>query len=126
MKALIISCLLLLSSLSIGQERIGLEQVVNRVLNQNFGIQIAKIDTEIAKNQNNPGAAGYLPTLDLQATQDLGMSSARQEFLTGDVNEADNAKNRAFSAGAMLNWTFFDGFKMFATDKKLEIGRAHV
>lgn len=120
MKALIISCLLLLSSLSIGQERMGLEQVVNRVLNQNFGIQIAKIDTEIAKNQNNPGAAGYLPTLDLQATQDLGLSSARQEFLTGDVNEADNAKNQAFSAGAMINWTFFDGFKMFATDKKLD------
>ncbi|HLW30087.1 MAG TPA: TolC family protein [Brumimicrobium sp.] len=120
MRALILSSLLLLSSLTIAQEKLGLEQVVNRVLSQNFGIQIAKIDTEIAKNQNNAGAAGYLPTLELQATQDLGLSSARQEFLTGDVNEADNAKNQAFSASAMLNWTFFDGFKMFATDKKLD------
>ncbi len=120
MRALILSSILLLSSLTIAQEKLGLEQVVNRVLSQNFGIQIAKIDTEIAKNQNNAGAAGYLPTLDLQATQDLALSTARQEFISGDINEATNAKNRAFSAGAMLNWTFFDGFKMFATDKKLD------
>ena len=120
MRTLILSSLLLLSSLTIAQEKLGLEQVVNRVLSQNFGIQIAKIDAEIAKNQNNAGAAGYLPTIDAQATQDIGLSSARQEFLTGDINEADNAKNQAFSAGLMLNWTFFDGFKMFATDKKLD------
>ena len=120
MRTLILSSLLLLSSLTIAQEKLGLEQVVNRVLSQNFGIQIAKIDTEMAKNQNNAGAAGCLPTIDAQATQDIGLSSARQEFLTGDINEADNAKNRAFSAGVMLNWTFFDGFKMFATDKKLD------
>lgn len=120
MRILILSSLLLLSSLTYAQEKLGLEQVVNRVLSQNFGIQIAKIDTEIAKNENNAGAAGYLPTLDVQATQDLALSSARQVYLTGDVNEADNAKNTAFSAGVMLNWTFFDGFKMFATDKKLD------
>lgn len=120
MRILILSSLLLLSSLTIAQEKLGLEQVVNRVLSQNFGIQIAKLDTEIAKNENNAGAAGYLPTLDVQATQDLALSTARQEFISGDINEATNASNRAFSAGAMLNWTFFDGFKMFATDKKLD------
>ncbi|RYM35122.1 TolC family protein [Brumimicrobium glaciale] len=120
MRALILSSLLLLSSLTIAQEKLGLEQVVNRVLTQNFGIQIAKIDTEIAKNENNIGAAGYLPTIDLQATQDFTVSTARQEFISGDINEATNANNRAFSAGAMLNWTFFDGFKMFATDEKLD------
>jgi outer membrane protein TolC len=120
MRTLILSSLLLLSSLTIAQEKLGLEQVVNRVLTQNFGIQIAKIDTEIAKNENNIGAAGYLPTIDLQATQDFTVSTARQEFISGDINEATNANNRAFSAGAMLNWTFFDGFKMFATDEKLD------
>ena len=120
MRIFILSSLLLLSSLTYAQEKLGLEQVVNRVLSQNFGIQIAKIDTEIAKNENNVGAAGYLPTLDVQATQDLALSTARQEFISGDINEATNASNRAFSAGAMLNWTFFDGFKMFATDKKLD------
>ncbi|PKR81334.1 hypothetical protein CW751_04565 [Brumimicrobium salinarum] len=120
MRAILLISLMVLSSFSIAQEKLGLEQIVNRVLSQNFGIQMAKIDTKIAKNENNAGAAGYLPTIDVQATQDLALSSARQEFLTGDVNEATNAKNQAFSASAMLNWTFFDGFKMFATDKKLD------
>lgn len=120
MRILILSSLILLCSFSFAQEKLGLEQVINRVLSQNFGIQIAKIDTEIAKNENNIGAAGYLPTLEVVATQDLAVSTARQEFISGDVNEATNARNRAFSAGALLNWTFFDGFKMFATDEKLD------
>jgi outer membrane protein TolC len=120
MRALILISTILLSSLTIAQEKLGIEQVVNRVLSQNFGIQIAKIDTEIARNENNAGAAGYLPTIDAQVTQDLALSSARQEFITGNINEATNAFNRSFSAGVMLNWTFFDGFKMFATDKKLD------
>ncbi|WP_107039665.1 TolC family protein [Brumimicrobium mesophilum] len=120
MKILIIAGLFFLSSFSIAQEKLGLEQVVNRVLSQNFGIQIAKVDVEIAKNENNIGAAGYLPTIDADATQDLTVNTARQEFISGDVNEATNANNRAFNAGIMLNWTFFDGFKMFATDKKLD------
>ena len=120
MRILIIASLLLFSSFSIAQEKLGLEQVVNRVLSQNFGVQIAKIDTEIAKNENNIGAAGYLPTIDVEATQDLTINTARQEFISGDVNEATNANNRAFDAGVVLNWTFFDGFKMFVTDKKLD------
>ncbi len=120
MRIFILVSLILFSSITFAQEKLRLEQVVNRVLSQNFGIQLAKIDTEIAKNENNPGAAGYLPTIDVQATQDLSLSSARQEFITGDVNEAANANNRSFNAGLMLSWTFFDGFKMFATDKKLD------
>ncbi|RFC53287.1 TolC family protein [Brumimicrobium aurantiacum] len=120
MKALIISSLLIFSSIAIGQKELSLQQVVDRVLTQNFGIQISKIDAEIAKNSNNPGNAGYLPTLNIEATQDLTLNTARQEFLSGDITEATNAKNTAFSAGAVLNWTFFDGFKMFITDKKLD------
>lgn len=120
MKALIISSLLIFSSIAIGQKELSLQQIVDRVLTQNFGIQISKIDTEIAKNNNNPGNAGYLPTLNIETSQDLTLNTARQEFLSGDITEATNAKNTAFSAGAVLNWTFFDGFKMFVTDKKLD------
>jgi outer membrane protein TolC len=111
---------MLLSFVSTAQQELTFEQVVNRVLTHNYGIQLAKVDTEVAQNNNNPGNAGYLPTIDLEATQDFTISDSRQEYITGDINEATNANNRSFNAGAMLNWTFFDGFKMFATDKKLD------
>src|SRR5690606_12272074 len=63
----------------------------------------------------------YLPTISILADQNWSQTSARQEFLTGQVNEANNAKNTALNLGAALNWTFFDGFRMFARDKKLDL-----
>lgn len=119
MKYLLLSFIFLTSAWSFSQESWTLDQVINEVLQKDFGIQISKIDTAIASNNNNPGAAGYLPTINALADQNFTISSARQQFLSGQVNEAENAQNRSFDAGVELNWTFFDGFKMFATDKKL-------
>ncbi|MGM0478492.1 MAG: TolC family protein [Bacteroidota bacterium] len=119
MKYLIIILILAAGSLH-AQDSLTIEQAINRVLEHNYGIQIMKSNTEIAENNNNPGAAGYLPTIDATANQDFTINSARLEFINGDLNEANNAQNRAFDIGARLEWTIFDGFKMFATDKKLD------
>lgn len=120
MRHFILSFIILTSAYSFSQEKWTLDQVIGEVLKNDFGIQISKIDTAVAVNNNNPGAAGYLPTINAFADQNFTISSARQEFLSGQVNEANNAQNRSFDMGVELNWTFFDGFKMFATDKKLD------
>tara|TARA_B100000508_G_C11465616_1_gene282028 strand:+ start:12624 stop:13925 length:1302 start_codon:yes stop_codon:yes gene_type:complete len=119
MKYLIIILILAIGSVH-AQDSLTIEQAMNRVLEHNYGIRLMESNAEIAANNNNPGAAGYLPTLDATATQDFTINSARLEFINGDVNEANNAQNRALDIGARLNWTIFDGFKMFATDKKLD------
>jgi outer membrane protein TolC len=119
MRYLIIIVIMSVGSLH-AQDSLTFQQAVNRVLENNYGIQIAKSNTEIAANNNNPGAAGYIPTIDATANQDFTVNNARLEFINGDVNEANNAQNRAFDAGVRLDWTIFDGFKMFATDKKLD------
>jgi outer membrane protein len=107
--------------LSFNQVQYTLETFVNEVLQNNYGIRIVRNDMAIAKNNNNIGNAGYLPTIALDVRQNLTVNSARQEFLSGQTNEADNALNRSFDAGVALEWTFFDGFKMFATDKRLDL-----
>lgn len=119
MKYLIIILILAIGSVH-AQDSLTIEQAMDRVLEHNYGIRLMESNTEIAANNNNPGAAGYLPTLDATATQDFTINSARLEFINGDVNEANNAQNTALDIGARLNWTIFDGFKMFATDKKLD------
>jgi outer membrane protein len=120
MRYIILSFIILASAWTFSQEKWSLDQVIGEVLKNDFGIQISKIDSAIAANNNNPGAAGYLPTINAFVDQNFTISSARQEFLSGQVNEAENAQNRSFDVGVELNWTFFDGFKMFATDKKLD------
>jgi outer membrane protein len=106
---------------ALAQDSWTLDAVLSRVLQEDFGIRIARNKSEQATTANNPGAAGYLPQIGLAAEQSWVINSARQEFLSGQVNEADNAQNRAFSAGVMLNWTFFDGFHMFLEDKRLDL-----
>lgn len=96
------------------------ERFVAEMLEKDFGITMVRNDVQIAENNNNPGAAGYLPTLTLNADQNWSVNNTRQEFFSGQVNQSPNAKNSSTNANLRLNWTFFDGFKMFATDKKLD------
>jgi outer membrane protein len=104
-----------------GQTTLNIEGFIAEVLDKDYGIKMVKNESIIAQNDNNIGAAGYLPKLSIDATQDLTINSARQVFLGNQTNDADNAQNTAFHVGAFLDWTIFDGFKMFATDKKLDL-----
>ena len=121
MKLLVFISIFLFLNFSISQEELTVEKFISKVIENDFSIQIVKNESIIAANENNIGNAGYLPTLFLEGSQDLTLNSARQEFLGNQINEAENAQNTAFQVGALLDWTIFDGFKMFATDKKLDL-----
>lgn len=103
------------------QEKYSLERFIAEMLEKDFGILMLKNEVEIAGNNNNPAAAGYLPTIQATADQNWSSNNTRQEFFSGMVNEADAAKNTSTNAAIRLNWTFFDGFRMFATDKRLDL-----
>lgn len=97
------------------------EQAVQKTLENNFDIRIVRNNALQAENNNNPGAAGYLPTVAVNADQFFSTTNTRQELYSGQVNEKNNAKSRSLTASARLDWTFFDGFTMFATDQRLQI-----
>ncbi len=120
MKFYLFSLLFFASPLLYSQENLSLETVIAKVLEANFDLRIERNNVSIAENQNNPGQAGYLPTIGLNADQNWSINNTRQEFFSGQVNEATNAKNKSTNAALLLNWTFFDGFRMFALDKRLQ------
>lgn len=103
------------------QQKFTLATFLSTVLEQDYGIRISKNQVEQAANANNIGAAGYLPQIGVNLEQNWTINSARQEFLSGQINEANNAQNRSFAAGLLMNWTFFDGFHMFLEDKRLDL-----
>lgn len=122
MKQLVIySVLLVLPGIVVAQHTYTHEQFIAAVLEHDFDIQISSNDASIAANENNIGNAGYLPQISATADQNWSESNARQEYLSGQVNEVNGARNTALTAGVQLNWTFFDGFRMFARDKKLDL-----
>jgi outer membrane protein len=111
---------LLLSPIVDGQERYDLPALINRVLAENYQIQIVRNEEKIAANNNTPGNAGFLPTLDLQATKSQSNNNTRLQYFTGVVKESSAAKSSILNGYVIMNWMVFDGFRMFA--KKDQLG----
>jgi outer membrane protein len=121
MRFLLILVVGLFAITSQAQETYTIDSYIAEMLQKDFGITMMRNEVKIAGNENNVGAAGYLPTVGIFADQNWTDNNTRQEFFSGQLNESKSAKNTSTNAGIRLDWTFFDGFRMFATDKKLNV-----
>ncbi len=106
-------------TLAYGQDTLELSNAIQIGLENKFNIKIAEGQKEIADNNNTLGNAGFLPTLDLTASQRYTTENTTQKFISGDEQNRDGAKSNNLSAGAAINWTIFDGTKMFYTKDRL-------
>jgi len=95
------------------------EQAVAEALQKNFGILLAKNELEIAQMQNTLGNAGFMPNVSVRASELISSNNIDQRFANGLVVVSDNVGSDNFSASVNLEWTIFDGLKMFATRNRL-------
>jgi outer membrane protein len=102
------------------QELLSPSQAVEIALENNYSIRIAKNQAKVAANNATYGNAGFLPTLDVGASQNYNIQNTRQEYLSGQINERDGARSNSLNLNAALKWTLFDGLAMFATYDKLK------
>lgn len=116
----ILTTLALIPLLGFSQELLTPDQAVEIALENNYSIRIARKQAEISSNNVTYGNAGFLPAIDLGASQNNNIQNARQEYLSGQINERDNAKSNSMNLNAALNWTLFDGLAMFASYEKLK------
>ncbi len=96
-----------------------IEEAVRSGLERNFGIQIAKNEAEIARLNRNYGAAGFTPDLNLSA----GIGGGEEDIMVtenGSRISSGTTTNQAANLDIALNWTIFDGLKMFTTYRKLQ------
>lgn len=116
-KALI---LLLLSHTAIAQERLSLEDAIDKALQHNFDIRIQKLGAEQAKANNTAGNAGMLPNINANGGITAGSANTHIEFADGRVQEVNNAASVAYNGGLTLAWTIFDGGRMFIVKRQLK------
>ncbi|MCG8306523.1 MAG: TolC family protein [Cytophagales bacterium] len=102
------------------QDTLEIATAIQIGLENNFDIKISEGQKTIASNNNTIGNAGFLPTLDLSSAQRYTIENTTQVFVSGDEQNRDGAKSNNFSAGAVLNWTLFDGKTMFYTKDRLQ------
>lgn len=121
-KIILLSLLLLVFSLkNQAQEKIELNTLIDRVLTENYQVKIVRNEALQAANNNTPGNAGFLPTLDIEGTTSRSVNNTHQELFDGSTREGENAKSRVISGYIEANWTVFDGFRMFAMRDKLSL-----
>lgn len=118
--SLLILGFVILSRLLPAQEYLSLQQAISQGLENNYSIRIARNDAEIADNNASLGNAGFLPNIDLAADKSKSVNNTNQKYVTGNVIDRSGAEVDNQSASVSLNWTIFDGFKMFVSYGRLQ------
>jgi len=104
---------------SVAQKPITVDDAVAIALKSNYDILVARNDADIDKINNTAGNAGMLPSIALNGSDNYSNYNSRVEQTGGVVSTNPNARTNALSANVALNWTLFDGGKMFVTKNKL-------
>ena len=112
--------LLLLPFWGKAQDELSLRDLINRALEENYQIRIYKNIAETAENRNTIGNAGMLPNLNLIGETRTAINNSRQQFFTGDSQQATNARRNSLSTSLQANWIVFDGLAMFARKEQFE------
>jgi outer membrane protein len=105
----------------VAQETLTLDNAIKLALEKNYAVLISKNDVEIAKAQNNIGAAGMSPTVSLNGNLNLANINSYQEFSNGTSQDRKNAQNSNTTGGLNVSWMIFDGMRMFAVKKRLSL-----
>ncbi|HNG90592.1 MAG TPA: TolC family protein, partial [Saprospiraceae bacterium] len=83
--------------------------------------RISQADAEVARLNNTRANAGMLPTVNLVAGDNLSLNAIQyQEFFNGATVNRYGVLSNNLNAGVQLNWTLFDGRRMFITKHRLE------
>jgi len=95
------------------------DEAIKIALKNYYGILVAQNNADIAKANNTAGNAGMLPTIDAEGSVNYSQENLDQKSSTGIETKSPNASSNSVNAGVFLNWTLFDGGKMFVTKSKL-------
>lgn len=106
------------ASAGLAQQRLSLAQAIKIGLRNNFQIQIANKNLEIAENNNNWKAAGRYPTIDLNVYSQNGYY--REDNPAAYLGDAYTWSNVGLTGNIDLNYTLFDGHQAKINKKRLE------
>jgi outer membrane protein len=104
----------------VAQQLLTLEEAIRRTLENNLEIRISRNDSTVASIDQKYRNAGLLPNLNLNLGQVFNNNDQYQKFTDGTIRERKDVKSSNLSGNILLNWTLFDGGRMFATRARLD------
>lgn len=96
------------------QEVLTIADAVKIALDNNFEIKIASNNSKINETNATIGNAGMLPKVTASVVDNNSIQNTSQIRQDGTSTSLSNAKNNSLNYGVGLDWTIFDGMRMFA------------
>ncbi|MEZ4969509.1 MAG: TolC family protein [Flavobacteriaceae bacterium] len=103
-----------------GQDILTVEEAVQIALENNYQIKIAANELQIDEAAVSIGNAGMFPQVGLSIVDNNSIQNLSQTRSDGSNVERDNAKNNSLNYGIAMDWTLFDGLRMFADYEQLK------
>jgi outer membrane protein TolC len=117
---IVIALWLICTKHAVAQEILTLEDAITIALKNNYDIKLVKNDIDIAKNNVSLANAGILPVVTGSFSTGGSRQNTVQTQSSGTQRVTDGARSTNLAYGVGLDWTVFDGFKMFATYDRLK------
>lgn len=111
--------LILLSLNVLSQRVLTIEEAIGTALKNNYDILLVKNDAQSAAVDYSYAYAAFLPQINGTAGKVWNDNNQKQNFIDGRKRSA-NVNSSNISATVNLDWTLFDGLKMFATRNRFE------
>lgn len=103
-----------------GQDILTPEDAIRVTLENNYDIRLAENSYEADQLGVSAGFAGMLPRVNLVLNDNNSIQTLDQTRTDGTERSLSNAKNNNLNYGVALDWTVFDGLKMFARHEQLQ------
>lgn len=120
MQRFILLILIFSSLTSSAQKQLTLEEAIATALKNNYDIQLSRNDSAVAALDYSYRNAVFLPRLNATAGTTWNNNNQKQTLADGSKRQQNGLKSNNINAALNLNWTLFDGLKMFATRDKGE------
>ena len=102
------------------QQKITLNEAVTTALSNSYNIQLIENSLAIAKNNNDYGVAGALPTITGTANNNKSFSTIKQNFADPTRNTTKSGVDgNTLSAGLTASIIIFNGYRIMATKERL-------
>ncbi len=103
------------------QEVIPLEEVIALALEKNYDVQISRKASESAGVDNAFVWGAFVPQINAVAGTVWNANDQQLRFQDASRDNSGRAESNNRNASLQLNWTLFDGTRMFATQERIGV-----
>ncbi|MGB1242478.1 MAG: TolC family protein [Chitinophagales bacterium] len=96
-------------------------EAVQKTLQNNYGIRVAKNNIQIAENNTSKQNNRYLPTVNAAANTNSNLGGSTQKFGNGNENQVKNAFSWGANASVTANYTLYDQTRMYNLEQLKEV-----